>query len=69
MQPSLAHELMDILLEEDAVDFELQDKNARSALSALRKLSLDFEIIEWRNSVLPNLLRKLIGDMPFGIHF
>lgn len=43
---SLSHELTEILLEGDAVDIELEDKNAGSALRALRKLSIDYEIIE-----------------------
>jgi len=43
---SLAHELTDILLEGDAVDIEVHDKNSGSALRALRKLSIDYEIIE-----------------------
>ena len=43
---SLANELTDTLLEGDAVDIEVQDKNAGSALRALRKLSIDYEIIE-----------------------
>ena len=43
---SLSHELTDILLEGDAVDIELVDKNSGSALRALRKLSIDYEIIE-----------------------
>ncbi|WP_055443025.1 hypothetical protein [Lacinutrix himadriensis] len=43
---SLAHELTDILLEGDAVDIEVQDKNSGSALRSLRKLSIDYEIIE-----------------------
>ena len=43
---SLAAELIDILLEGDAVDIEIQDKNAGSALRALRKLDIDYEIIE-----------------------
>ncbi|MBV1924452.1 MAG: hypothetical protein KUG68_10545 [Flavobacteriaceae bacterium] len=43
---SLANELTDILLEGDAVDFEVEDKNTGSALRALRKLSIDYEIIE-----------------------
>ena len=43
---SLSHELTDILLEGDAVDIELEDKNSGSALRALRKLSIDYEIIE-----------------------
>jgi len=43
---SLANELTVILLEGDAVDIEVEDKNSASALRALRKLSIDYEIIE-----------------------
>lgn len=43
---SLANELTGILLEGDAVDIEVDDKNSGSALRALRKLSIDYEIIE-----------------------
>ncbi len=43
---SLAYELTDILLEGDAVDIEVEDKNTATALRALRKLSVDYEIIE-----------------------
>jgi hypothetical protein len=43
---SLSNELTEILLEGDAVDFEVDDKNAGSSLRALRKLSIDYEIIE-----------------------
>ncbi|MFQ3181854.1 hypothetical protein BST83_16550 [Polaribacter filamentus] len=43
---SLSNELTDILLEGDAVDIEVTDKNAGSALRALRKLDVDYEIIE-----------------------
>jgi hypothetical protein len=43
---SLSRELTDILLEGDAVDIEIEDKNAGSDLRALRKLSIDYEIIE-----------------------
>jgi len=42
----LANELTDILLEGDAVDIELDDKNTGSALRALRKLDIDYEIVE-----------------------
>jgi len=42
---SLAQELTEILLEGDAVDIEIDDKNSGSALRALRKLSIDYEII------------------------
>ena len=47
---SLSNELTDILLEGDAVDIEGEDKNSGSALRTLRKLSIDYEIIEWKNS-------------------
>ena len=43
---SLSNELTSILLEGDAVDVEVEDKNTGSALRALRKLSVDYEIIE-----------------------
>ena len=43
---SLSHELTAILLEGDAVDIEMDDKNAGSALRALRKLNIDYEIVE-----------------------
>ena len=43
---SFSNELTDILLEGDAVDIELEDKNAGSGLRALRKLNIDYEIIE-----------------------
>ena len=43
---SLSNELTEILLEGDAVDIEVEDKNAGSALRTLRKLSIDYEIIE-----------------------
>jgi len=43
---SLASEITDILLEGDAVDIEMEDKNAGSGLRALRKLSIDYEIVE-----------------------
>ncbi|MFT4611479.1 MAG: hypothetical protein ACJA1H_002553 [Glaciecola sp.] len=43
---SLSNELTDILLEGDAIDIEIDDKNSGSALRSLRKLSIDYEIIE-----------------------
>jgi hypothetical protein len=43
---SLSNELTDILLEGDAVEIEIADKNSGSGLRALRKLSIDYEIIE-----------------------
>ena len=46
MNQSLCNELTEILLYGDAVDIEVADKNTASALRALRKLSIDYEIIE-----------------------
>ncbi|MEW4925608.1 hypothetical protein [Algibacter sp. 2305UL17-15] len=46
---SLAYELTAILLEGDAVDIEVGDKNSGSALRTLGKLSIDYEIIESTN--------------------
>lgn len=43
---SLSKELTNILLEGDVVDIEVEDKNSGSALRALRKLNIDYEIIE-----------------------
>ena len=43
---SLSNELTEILLEGDVIDIEMEDKNTGSALRALRKLSIDYEIIE-----------------------
>ena len=43
---SLSHELTDILLEGDAVEIEVEDKNSGTALRALRKLDIDYEIVE-----------------------
>jgi len=42
----LAGELTDILLEGDAVDIEVSDGSSSSALRALRKLSIDYEIVD-----------------------
>lgn len=42
----LSKELTDILLDGDSVEIEVEDKNASSAYRALRKLSIDYEIIE-----------------------
>ena len=44
--PSLAGELMEILLDGDQVDIEVEDKNTSSAFRALRKLGIDYEIVE-----------------------
>ncbi|MFT4738183.1 MAG: hypothetical protein ACI8QD_000183 [Cyclobacteriaceae bacterium] len=46
MDGSLSNELTDMLLEGDVVDIEIEDKNASSAYRALRKLSINYEIIE-----------------------
>ncbi|MCK0156025.1 hypothetical protein MWU65_02470 [Cellulophaga sp. F20128] len=46
MDESLSHQLTDILLEGDSVAIEMEDKSSGSALRALRKLSIDYEIIE-----------------------
>jgi hypothetical protein len=43
---SLSNELTAILLEGDPVDIEVEDKSTSSALRALRKLSIDYEIEE-----------------------
>lgn len=43
---SLSNELTDILLDGDAIDIEIDDKNSSSALRDLRKLSIDYEIKE-----------------------
>lgn len=43
---SLSNELTDILLEGDAVNIEMKGRNSGSALRALRKLSIDYEIID-----------------------
>ena len=43
---SLASELTAMLLEGDIVAIEIQDRNSGTALRALRKLNIDYEIIE-----------------------
>ena len=43
---SLSNELTEILLEGDPIDIEVSDKNSGSALRALRKLDIDYEIVE-----------------------
>jgi len=45
IDPSLSNELTDILLEGDPVEIEIGE-NSSSSLRALRKLSIDYEIIE-----------------------
>jgi len=42
----MSNELTDILLEGDPVDIEMKDKSASSAFRALRKLDIDYEIVE-----------------------
>jgi len=46
MNASLSNELTDILLEGDPIEIEVEDKNSGSTLRALRKLNIDYEIIE-----------------------
>ncbi len=41
-----SNQLTAILLEGDPVDIEVDDKNSGTALRALRKLDIDYEIIE-----------------------
>ena len=43
---SLSNELTDILLEGYVVDIEMENRNSGSALRTLRKLNIDYEIIE-----------------------
>ncbi len=43
---SLANELTDMFLEGDVITLELGNINTDTALRALRKLSIDYEIIE-----------------------
>jgi len=46
MDQSLATELTYILLEGDPVEIEVEDKNSSSAYRSLRKLRIDYEIVE-----------------------
>ncbi len=43
---SLSKELTAILLEGDPIDIEVDHKNTGSVLRALRKLGIDYEILE-----------------------
>lgn len=43
---SLADELAEILLEGDAVEIDVDDRNSASALRTLRKLDIEYEILE-----------------------
>lgn len=46
MDENLANEMTDIILEGDAVEIEVEGKNTSSAFRALRKLGIDYEIVE-----------------------
>jgi len=43
---SLSNELTNVLLDGDIVDIEINNKNSGSSLRALRKLNIEYEIIE-----------------------
>ena len=43
---SLSNELTNILLDGDIVDIEINNKNSGSSQRSLRKLNIDYEIIE-----------------------
>ncbi|MDC0909938.1 hypothetical protein OAQ20_02305 [Flavobacteriaceae bacterium] len=43
---SLSNKLTNVLLDGDIVDIEINNKNSGSSLRALRKLNIDYEIIE-----------------------
>ena len=43
---SLSNELTNILLDGDIIDIEINNKNSGSSLRALRKLNIDYKIIE-----------------------
>jgi hypothetical protein len=46
MDEALSKELTEYLLEGTPVDIEIGDNNSNSALRTLRKLEIDYEIIE-----------------------
>lgn len=46
MDDSLASEMTGILLEGEVIEIEVDDKNSSSAFRALRKLKIDYEIVE-----------------------
>lgn len=46
MDESLANELTDLLLQGEVIEIVLDDSNTSSAFRALRKLSVDYEILE-----------------------
>ena len=43
---SLSNELTLILLEGDSIEIEIENKSSGSALRALRKLNIDYEVID-----------------------
>jgi len=46
MDPSLASELTDILLEGDPVEITVDGKNSSSAFRSIRKLDIDYELLD-----------------------
>ena len=46
MDESLSNELTDILLEGDPVEIDMENRNTSSAFRALRKLGIDYEIVD-----------------------
>ncbi len=46
MNDSLCTEITEILLDGDAVEIEVDDKNSSSALRDLRKLNIEYEILD-----------------------
>ena len=52
LDASSAQELTGILLEGDAVEIDIDNPNTSSCFRALRKLSIDYEIMDWSMSVI-----------------
>ena len=46
LDASSSNSLTDMLLEGDIVEIELEEKNSKSAFRALRKLDIDYEILD-----------------------
>lgn len=46
LNESQCNEFTDYLLEGDSIDIEVEDKNTSSAFRTLRKLDIDYEIVE-----------------------
>ena len=46
VDPSLSIELTEILLEGDPIDIEVAEKTTSSAYRSLRKLDIDYELVE-----------------------